>query len=205
VAVTAGYVEAPARAELFGAMDAANVDLKAFDDETYRAVCLARLAPVLDTLEAIADAGRTWLEITTLLIPGEHDSEQEIQALTLWVLDELGPDVPLHFTAFHPDWRMRDVPPTPPASLRRAREIARENGIRFAYTGNVVDPAGQTTYCANCGSILIGRDGYAIVAWNLSEDARCKACGTVCDGVFEDGPGDWGSRRRPVSIARYAE
>ncbi len=204
VAVTAGYVcEAP-RTEFYGWMDAANVDLKGFTDSFYRKLAAGRLDPVLDTLRHIRHETDTWLEITTLLIPGENDSEAEIHALTRWVLDELGPDVPLHFTAFHPDWRMRHVPPTPPATVRRAREIARGNGIRFAYVGNVVDPEGQTTYCPECGTVLIGRDGYAVVSWKLSGGARCSACGTACAGVFEERPGRWGPRRRAVSMRRYS-
>ncbi len=204
VAVTAGYVCESPREEFYRWMDAANVDLKGFTDAFYKKLAAGRLGPVQDTLRYIRHETDTWLEITTLLIPGENDSDAEIHALTGWVRDELGPDVPLHFTAFHPDWRMRHVPPTRPATLRKAREIARENGIRFAYTGNVVDPEGQATYCSNCGSVLIGRDGYALGTWTLSKDARCAACGTVCAGVFEARPGDWGSRRQPVSIARYA-
>ena len=204
VAVTAGYVCAAPRVEFYKCMDAANVDLKGFTDSFYRKLAAGRLEPVLETLRHIRHETDTWLEITTLLIPGENDSEAEIHALTRWVLDELGPDVPLHFTAFHPDWRMRHVPPTAPATVRRAREIARNNGIRFAYTGNVVDPEGQTTHCPACDAVLIGRDGYALVAWALSEGARCGACGTVCAGVLEDRPGRWGPRRRAVSMKRYS-
>jgi len=204
VAVTAGYVcEAP-RTEFYRWMDAVNVDLKGFTDSFYRKLAAGRLDPVLDTLRYIRHETDTWLEVTTLLIPGENDSEAEIHALTHWVLDELGPDVPLHFTAFHPDWRMRHVPPTPPATLHRARAIARKNGIRFAYTGNVLDPEGQTTYCRACDNVLIGRNGYTLVSWRLSEGARCAECGTVCDGILEDRPGRWGSRRRPVSMKRYS-
>jgi len=200
VAVSAGYVKPPAGAALFGAMDAANVDLKAFDDRTYRTVCLARLGPVLDTLEAVAAAGRTWLEITTLLIPGLNDSDEEIDALTRWVSEYLGPEVPLHFTAFHPDFRMRDRRPTPASTLARARRIGLANGLRHVYTGNVRDPAGQSTWCGACGVRLIGRDGYSITDWNLTPKARCEACGQPCAGVFEAEPSTWGSRRLPVSI-----
>jgi len=204
VAVTAGYVcEAP-RAEFYRWMDAANVDLKGFTDSFYRKLAAGRLDPVLDTLRYIRHETDTWLEITTLLIPGENDSETEIHALTRWVLDELGPDVPLHFTAFHPDWRMRHIPATPPATLHRARDIARKNGIRFAYTGNVLDPEGQTTYCPACDAVLIGRNGYTLVSWGLSEGARCATCGTVCDGVFEERPGRWGPRRQPISMEQYS-
>ena len=203
VAVTAGYVREEPREEFYRWMDAANVDLKGFTDSFYRKLATGRLDPVLDTLRYIRHETDTWLEITTLLIPGENDSEPEIHALTRWVLDELGPDVPLHFTAFHPDWRMRHVPATPPATTRRARRIASENGIRYAYTGNTVDPEGQTTYCRACHTPLIERDGYALVSWRLN-NSRCGQCGAVCEGVFEDRPGRWGARRQPVSIARYA-
>ncbi len=204
VAVTAGYVcEAP-RAEFYRWMDAANVDLKGFTDSFYRKLAAGRLGPVLDSLRYIRHETDTWLEITTLLIPGENDSAAEIQALARWVLDELGPDVPLHFTAFHPDWRMRHVPPTRRDTLQRARSIALETGIRHVYTGNTIDPDGQATYCPSCGSVLIGRDGYVLSTWRLSADGRCAACGTECAGVFEDLPGVWGSRRQPVSMARYA-
>jgi pyruvate formate lyase activating enzyme len=202
IAVTAGYAEPAAGAEFFGAMDAANVDLKSFDDETYRNVCLARLAPVLDTLEAIADAGRTWLEITTLLIPELNDSDAELEALTRWIVDHLGPAVPLHFSAFHPDHRMRDRPPTPASTLARARSIGRANGLRYVYTGNIHDPEGQTTLCHACGGLLIGRDGYAITGWGLDAEGACAGCGEPCPGVFEGEPGRWGPRRQPVVIGR---
>jgi len=200
VAVTAGYVKPAARAMLFGAMDAANVDLKAFDDDFYRTVAFARLAPVLETLEAVAAEGRTWLEITTLLIPGLNDSDDEIGRLTSWIAEHLGPDVPLHFTAFHPDNRMLDRPPTPAATLSRARSIALAAGLHFAYTGNVHDPAGQSTACPGCGSTLIGRDGYRITAWHLAEHGRCATCGRRTPGVFEGAPGTWGARRQPLSV-----
>jgi pyruvate formate lyase activating enzyme len=200
IAVTAGYTQPAAGAELFAAMDAANVDLKSFDDETYRTICLGRLGPVLDTLEAIADAGRTWLEISTLLIPGLNDSDAEIEALSCWVLDHLGPAVPLHFTAFHPDHRMRDRPRTPTATVARARVIARANGLRYVYTGNVHDPEGQTTRCHACGAPLVGRTGYTITAWGLNTDGACGECLEPCAGVFEERAGDWGAGRLPVSI-----
>ncbi|MGZ4388348.1 MAG: AmmeMemoRadiSam system radical SAM enzyme [Gaiellaceae bacterium] len=200
VAVTAGYVCAEPRAELFAHLDAANVDLKAFDDRFYRDVCGGRLAPVLETLEYVACETDVWLELTTLLIPGLNDSDAELDALTRWVAERLGPDVPLHFSAFHPDWKLRDRPPTPPATLARARRIARANGIRYAYTGNVHDPEGQSTWCHACGELLIERDWYELGAWNLTADGRCASCGTRCAGVFEERPGDWGSRRLPVRI-----
>jgi pyruvate formate lyase activating enzyme len=200
VAVTAGYVSPGAREELFAHMDAANVDLKAFSDDFYENVCAGTLQPVLDTLEHVARETDVWLEITTLLIPGLNDSDEELSALAGWIHDRLGADVPLHFSAFHPDWKMRDRPPTPPATLTRAREIALARGLHHVYTGNVHDQAGQSTYCAACGSLLIERDWYELGAWNL-EGGCCSTCGEPCAGVFEERPGTWGSQRLPVRMA----
>jgi len=202
VAVTAGYHSPEARASFYEAMDAANVDLKAFTERFYHDICAASLAPVLDTLRYLRHETDVWFETTTLLIPGENDGDEEMERMTAWVVEELGPDVPMHFTAFHPDWRMRDHPPTPPATLRRAREIARAAGVRYAYTGNVFDPEGQSTYCHVCGAVLIGRDGYTITTWNLDEEGRCTKCGTPCPGVFEATPGTWGARRMPVRLGQ---
>jgi len=198
VAVTAGYVDPEPRAELFAHMDAANVDLKAFTDSFYERVCAGSLRPVLDTLEYVRNETRVWLEITTLLIPGLNDSPDEIRALAAWVVERLGPDVPLHFTAFHPDWRLLDRPPTPPDTLREARRIARQAGARYVYTGNVRDRDGGTTYCHHCGAALIVRDGYEIRQWALDRAGACRACGTACAGVFEPEPGHWGGRRRAL-------
>jgi pyruvate formate lyase activating enzyme len=200
VAVTAGYVSPGAREELFSHMDAANVDLKAFTEGFYAKTCAGHLAPVLETLEYLVHETDVWVEVTTLLIPGLNDSDEEIDAETRWFAAHLGVDVPLHFTAFHPDWKLRDRPHTPPATLTRAREIALTNGLRYVYTGNVHDRAGQTTYCHVCGAVLIERDWYELGAWNL-EDGRCASCGTPCSGVFEQRPGTWGSRRLPVRLA----
>jgi pyruvate formate lyase activating enzyme len=200
VAVTAGYVCPSPRAELFAHVDAANVDLKSFSEDFYRRICGGELAPVLETLEYVARETDVWLEVTTLLIPGLNDSDVELDALTGWVADRLGPDVPLHFTAFHPDWRLRDRPPTPPETLGRARRIAQANGIRYCYSGNVHDPAGQSTWCHGCGALLIERDWYELGTWRLTADGRCPACGTACAGVFEAQPGGFGSRRLPVRI-----
>ena len=201
VAVTAGYVCPEPRAELFAHLDAANVDLKAFDDRFYRRICGGALAPVLETLEYVARETGVWLELTTLLIPGLNDSDAELDALTRWVVDRLGPDVPLHFTAFHPDWKLRNRPPTPAATLRRARGIARANGVRHAFTGNVHDRAGQSTWCHACGALLIERDWYELGDWNLTADGCCRSCGARCAGVFEPQPGRWGGRRLPVRMA----
>jgi pyruvate formate lyase activating enzyme len=200
VAVTAGYVSPGAREELFHHMDAANVDLKGFTEGFYRGTCAAHLAPVLETLEYLVQETSVWTEVTTLLIPGLNDSDEEIDTETSWFVERLGPDVPLHFTAFHPDYKMRDRPHTPPATLTRARQIARANGLRYVYTGNVHDPDGQSTYCHACGQLLIERDWYELGAWNLVE-GRCGSCGERCAGVFEERPGSWGSRRLPVRLA----
>jgi pyruvate formate lyase activating enzyme len=201
VAVTAGYMSPAPRAELYRYMDAANVDLKAFTEDFYRKICGARLGPVLETLEYLVKETDVWVEITTLLIPGLNDAEAEIHAMTRWVADRLGPDVPLHFTAFHPDWKMRDRPATPAATLTRARAIAQGNGLKWVYTGNVHDPEGQSTNCPQCGTRLIGRDGYEIFEWFLTKGGLCGSCGATCPGTFEEIPGGWGSRRLPVHLA----
>ena len=205
VAVTAGYVCDAARRELFTHMDAANVDLKAFSEGFYKKVCTASLAPVLETLEYIAHETEVWLEITTLLIPGENDSDAELHAAAAWVAEHLGPDVPWHFTAFHPDYRMLDKPRTPSATLTRARRIALGHGLRYVYTGNVHDEEGGSTFCHACGTTLVGRDWYVLTAWNLDPEGRCAHCGTPCAGVFEARPGHWGARRAPVRLADYGE
>jgi pyruvate formate lyase activating enzyme len=201
VAVTAGYMCAEPRREFFRHIDAANVDLKGFTGEFYRRACLAGLDPVLETLLYLRHETDVWLEITNLLIPGLNDSDAEIDAMTRWVAGQLGPDVPVHFTAFHPDFKMRDRPPTPPATLARARRIAMDNGVRYAYTGNVQDPAGQSTRCHQCGALLIERSWYRLGGWRLTGDGRCVRCDTPLAGVFDGPPGTWGPRRLPVRIA----
>jgi pyruvate formate lyase activating enzyme len=182
-------------------MDGANVDLKGFTEKFYHEICAAYLKPVLETLEYIKHQTETWLEITTLLIPGLNDSDDELQAMTEWIVERLGPDVPLHFTAFHPDHRLLDIPRTPPETLHRARNIALRNGIRHCYTGNIHDVDGQSTDCHQCGQLLIERDWYRLGAWNLDSQGACKSCGTSCAGRFEPTPGSWGNRRQPIRIA----
>ena len=203
VAVTAGEICPEPRAEFFQHMDAANVDLKGFSERFYRDVCAGHLQPVLDTLAYLKHETAVWFEIATLLIPGENDSDRELDEMTRWIVEQLGPDVPLHFTAFHPDFRMRDRPPTPAATLSRARQIAIDNGVRYAYTGNVHDASGGSTWCHECGQLLIGRDWYVLGEWNLTADGRCKACGARCAGVFEPLPGDWGARRLPILLGDF--
>ncbi len=203
VAVTAGYITEAPRRVFFEHVDAANVDLKAFTERFYHKLTGGHLQPVLETLEYLHKETDVWLEITTLLIPGENDSDEELDRMTRWVVEHLGPDVPMHFTAFHPDWKMMDHPPTPPATLARARDIALKNGLHFAYTGNVYDPRGNSTWCPDCGQELIGRDGYVLGTWNLTADGRCNRCGRPIPGVFEARPGTWGARRLPVRLAAY--
>ena len=204
VAVTAGYIQDAARRDLYRHIDAANVDLKGFTERFYHKLCSGHLEPVLETLRYLKHETSVWLEITTLLIPGENDADREIEAASAWVAEHLGPDVPWHFTAFHPDYRMRDKPATPVETLRRARAIARRHGIRYVYTGNVHDEDGQSTWCHACGRRLVGRDWYVLSAWGLTPDGRCGDCGTPCAGVFEARPGDWGARRQPVRMAEWS-
>ncbi len=203
VAVTAGYMCADPREEFYRYMDAANVDLKGFSERFYKQICAGHLQPVLDTLIYLKRQTHVWFEITTLLIPGENDSDAELEALTQWVVEQLGPDVPLHFTAFHPDWKMLDKPPTPPATLSRARRIARKNGVRYAYTGNVHDMEGGSTYCHQCGQRVIGRDWYVLSEWRLTPDGHCQFCGAACAGVFTGSPGTWGAKRLPVRLSHF--
>ncbi len=204
VAVTAGYVTEDPREEFFRHMDAANVDLKAFTERFYWKVCGGHLEPVLETIKYLKHETDVWFELTDLLIPGENDSEAEIDEMTQWIMEQLGPDVPLHFTAFHPDWKMMDKPRTPIQTLIRSRDIALKNGLRYVYTGNVHDFKGSSTYCHSCGEILIGRDWYELSTWNMAAEngqGRCSSCGTVIAGVFDGPPGGWGSRRLPIHIA----
>jgi len=205
VAVTAGYISDEPRAEFFQYMDAANVDLKAFTERFYWKITGGHLQPVLDTLVYLKKETDVWFELTTLLIPGENDSDKELDEMTRWVVEQLGPDVPMHFTAFHPDWKMLDKPPTPPATLTRARRIAMDNGVRYAYTGNVIDEKGGSTYCHQCGQMLIGRTQYILSRWNLTADGCCNQCGTPCAGLFEKEAGNWGARRLPVRLKDYVE
>jgi pyruvate formate lyase activating enzyme len=206
VAVTAGYMHEAARREFYAKMDAANVDLKGFTDDFYHSLCAGHLQPVLDTLAYIHHETNCWLEITTLVIPGHNDSEQEITALSQWIAKELGPDVPLHFSAFHPDYKMLDTPATPGATLTRARKIAMDAGLHYVYTGNVHDPAGDTTYCPKCQAALIARDWYQINAYHLSDDGHCPHCGTAIAGRFEHFVlgSQFGRRQIPVAVHRHA-
>lgn len=199
VAVTAGYVMPEPRTEFYQFMDAANVDLKGFSERFYARVCGGRLAPVLETLVYLKRT-KVWLEITNLLIPGENDSPSEIQSMCEWIAEHLGTDVPIHFTAFHPDLKMTEVPATSAAILTKARAIANQCGLLYAYTGNIHDPAGASTYCRECGNALIIRDWFRILDWNLGHRGECRHCGQVCPGHFENKPGQWGDRRVRINI-----
>ena len=203
VAVTAGEICPEPRVEFFAHMDAANVDLKAFTDDFYYRLCKGSLQTVLDTLVYLVRETDVWVEITTLLIPGDNDSDAEIAAECEWIRDHLGPDVPLHFSAFHPDFMMRETPATPPATLTRARGIARERGLRYVYVGNVHDEAGSSTYCPRCEAQVVGRDWYRLTAWNVDAAGRCASCGERLPGHFEAQPGAWGPRRQIVDLRAF--
>ena len=204
IAVTAGEIcEAPRR-EFYQYMDAANVDLKAFTQDFYWKICKGDLQTVLDTLTYLKRETSVWFEITTLLIPGKNDSDVELKAMSEWIMKELGPDVPLHFSAFHPDYRMLDVPPTPPETLKRARAIARNAGIHHVYVGNIHDEEGSSTYCHGCGEKLIGRDWYVMTKWNLAANGSCRKCGAGLPGRLEAKPGTWGARRQMVNMRAFA-
>ena len=201
VAVTAGYIHPEPRREFYSRMDAANVDLKAFTEDFYFKLTGAHLQPVLDTLVYLAKETDVWSEITTLLIPGKNDSEAEIEAECRWIAQNLGRDVPLHFTAFHPDWKMRDVPATPAATLTRARETALRAGLNYVYTGNVHDEAGGTTVCPACGEAVIVRDWYEIRAYHLTDEGACAFCGHPLAGRYGKFGKPFGARRIPVRLA----
>ncbi|MCP4749574.1 MAG: AmmeMemoRadiSam system radical SAM enzyme [Proteobacteria bacterium] len=200
VAVTNGYINKKAAEEFFSFIDATNVDLKSFSDDFYGTLTGGDLRTVLDTLVYIVKKTNVWLEITTLLVPDENDGDRELQQLAKWIFNELGPDVPLHFSAFHPDFKMREKPATPLKSLIRARDIAIATGLHYVYTGNVYYSPGDTTFCRKCGRILIEREWYNLASYNLTQSGCCKSCGTRLVGRFDTGPGSWGSNRKPIRI-----
>jgi pyruvate formate lyase activating enzyme len=200
VAVTAGYMHEQARRDFFAKMDAANVDLKAFTDDFYFKLTGSHLQPVLDTLVYLRHETKVWFEITTLLIPGHNDSSDEITDMSRWIMKELGPDVPLHFSAFHPDYKMPDVPATPPATLVRARGIAQGEGLHYVYTGNVHNQEGDTTYCPGCHAPLVVRDWYQINEYRLTHTGHCPDCGTAVAGRFAAKAGNFGRKRIPIVI-----
>lgn len=200
VAVTAGYVCAEPRAEFYRHMDAANVDLKAFTEDFYHRLTGGHLAPVLETLVYLKQETDVWFELTTLLIPGENDRDPQLHEMCQWVVENLGPDVPMHFTAFHPDWKLRDHPPTPRETLLRARRIAMEEGVRYAYVGNVHDRNASSTWCRQCGGLLLQRDWYELGEWHIIGEGRCEFCDMPVAGRFEAVPGHWGARRQAIRL-----
>jgi len=200
VAVTAGYIHSEPAKEFFSHMDAVNIDLKGFTEEFYHHLCAGHLQPVLDTLTYLKHETDVWTEITTLLIPGHNDKDEELYRLSEWIMDALGADVPLHFSAFHPDWKMLEVPPTPPPTLSRARAIAKEAGLHYVYTGNVHDTEGGTTYCPSCQEELIVRDWYDIFNYRISSEGECIRCGTSIAGHFGEFREPFGARRIPIRM-----
>lgn len=203
VAVSAGYIKPEARREFFDHMDAVNIDLKGFTERFYQKLCTGKLSSVLETINYVHHETDVWMELTTLLIPGENDSPEEIEELSTWVRENLGPDVPLHFTAFHPDYKMQDKPHTPPETLTRSRDIAQRHGLHYVYVGNVHDEACSSTYCPGCGARVIGRDWYKLTHWSLGQGGHCTACGTAVPGLFEAEPGHWGQWRQMVRLADF--
>ena len=201
VAVSAGYINPAPRAELYAHMDAANIDLKGFTEKFYSKVALGSLAAVLETLEYLHHETDVWLEITTLLIEGYNDSDTELSEQCAWIAERLGPDVPLHFTAFHPDYKMRDVPPTKASTLLRARDIALRHGLRYVYVGNVHNVEASSTYCPGCSELVITRGWHVIDSYQVSDSGDCRHCGTRIAGVFSGPVGTWGARRQPVRLA----
>ncbi len=190
VAVTAGYITPEARGPFFASIDAANIDLKAFTEPFYRKLCFAHLAPVLETLVWLKQETQVWIEVTNLIIPCQNDSPEEINRLCDWFAENIGPDVPLYFTAFHPDFNMTEIPPTPATTLVSARQQALNAGLHHVYTGNVHDVAGQSTYCSSCGKPVIERNGYTLGQWELDESGKCRHCGNALAGRFDSTPGN---------------
>ena len=199
VAVTAGYIGQEARVEFYDHMDAANIDLKAFTQEFYKKLCFSDLKPVLETLIYLKNDTNVWFEITNLIIPDANDSDDEIKKMVNWILTHLGPDVPVHYSAFHPDYKMMDRPPTPPETLTRARDISIAAGLKYVYTGNVHDSKGGSTYCEGCGQCIIERDWYQLGIYEVKSNS-CGFCGKGVPGFFEDQPGTWGRKRLQIQI-----
>ena len=202
VAVTAGYITPEAREAFYQFMDAANVDLKAFTEEFYYRTTLSHLQPVLDTLRWLKHETNVWFEITNLVIPQANDELEEFRKMSDWILEAVGDEVPLHFSAFHPDFRMLDRPRTPHETLIAAREVAMKAGLKYVYVGNVDDATRQSTYCPNCRKRLIERNWYELGEYALNRD-NCRHCGTHIAGVFATRPGNWGRKRQPVDMKQF--
>lgn len=199
VAVTAGYITKQARGEFFSHLDATNIDLKAFTQHFYRKLCFADLQDVLDTIKYVHDETNVWMEITNLVIPQNNDDIEEFKRMSQWILDNVGDQVPVHFSAFHPDYKMMNLPRTPTHTLTKARNVARQMGLKYVYTGNVHDQDGDTTYCGGCGTELIVRDWYDLKSYKMNMN-KCSKCSYVIPGHFDPKPGDWGKKRVRVKM-----
>ena len=186
IAVTAGYIEGPARQEFFEHMDAVNIDLKGFSDDFYKSYCKGTLAPVLDTLKYVAQKTDAWLEVTNLLIPGANDKSTDLKEMCRWIFFDLGAHIPVHFSAFHPDCELVDRPSTSPKTVHEARQIAAESGLVHVYTGNFRDEKGSTSFCAKCRARVIVRDGFRVIEMNLKGN-KCGRCGEKIEGHFRSG------------------
>ncbi len=184
VMVTNGYITREAFHDIYDHIDAANVDLKSFTEGFYGKITLTHLQPVLETLQWLKNETNVWFEITNLMIPGLNDDPGETRCLADWILEHLGPDVPLHFTAFHPDFKLQDRPPTPPETLHRAREIARDAGLHFVYEGNIYSNGAHTS-CPACGALLIQRSWHDVTQ-NRLRDGCCPDCGAKIPGVWKN-------------------
>jgi len=183
VMVSNGYITREAFHDIYDHIDAANIDLKAFTENFYGKITLTHLQPVLDTLRWLKNETPVWFELTNLLIPTLNDGAEEIGKLSEWVMQHLGPDVPLHFTAFHPDFKLQDKPPTPPETLHRARKIALDAGLHYVYEGNIFSE-GANTHCPSCGDLVIRRSWHNVLENNLKYGA-CPSCGLAIPGVWQ--------------------
>jgi len=184
VMVTNGYITREAVFDVYQHIDAANVDLKAFTETFYAKLTLTHLQPVLDTLKTLRHETNVWFEITTLLIPTLNDGSEEIKQLSGWILENLGDDVPLHFTAFHPAFKLHDRPSTPPETIHRARRIAMELGLKYVYEGNIVSEAGNTS-CPGCRRTIVRRSWHRVSDVRINEDGTCQSCGYKIAGYFK--------------------
>lgn len=184
VVVTAGYINPEPAQEFFEYMDAANIDLKGFSERFYAKNCLAKIHPILETIKYVSNETPCHVELTTLLIEGENDSEEELQAECDWILENLGDSVPLHFSAFFPNYKVKDKKSTEFSTLMRAYNIAKNCGLKYVYTGNLTNIETSTTYCKSCKKPIIVRNGYQMLEYHLMPGGKCRYCGTQCDGRF---------------------
>ena len=183
IMISNGYIHPEPMRELCRYLDAVKIDLKAFTEEYYRDVCVGELAPVLKTLEILKEEG-IWFEIVYLVVPTLNDSKEEIRKMSRWIMEKLGPDVPLHFSRFYPQYKLKNLPPTPVKTLDIARDTAMSEGICYVYVGNVSAHKGEHTYCPKCGKVVIERQGYIIKSMHINNN-KCTFCGTKIAGVWQ--------------------